>query len=162
VAKVIEANNPHTAWEAISVRSAVAVFLYGLGVGLVTYGLYLVLERFIFDPILCRESTAIVDCDSTTTVAAGMAIVIGSILGLVLLVRERIYRPMLAILGVGLSLWGVFTLVAGLPLVIAAIIIALLYGVAYALFSWLSQPANLVVSVAAVLVVAVLARLALS
>ena len=44
MAKVIEANNPHAAWETMSMRAVVAIFLYGLGVGVITYLAYLLLE----------------------------------------------------------------------------------------------------------------------
>lgn len=161
MAKVIEANNPHAAWDTMTIRMVLAIFLYGLGVGVITYLSYLLLERFVFDPILCRESTALVRCENASAISAGMAIVVGSFIGLVLLVRERVYRPILAILGVSISLWGIFTLLAGLPWLLAAIVCALLFALAYVLFSWLVQPTSLVISVACVLVVTALARLAL-
>ena len=161
MAKVIEANNPHAAWETMSMRAVVAIFLYGLGVGVITYLAYLLLERFVFDPILCRDNTALVRCESVSTISGGMAIVIGSFVGLVLLVRERVYRPILAILGVAISMWSIFALLAGLPWLLAVIIAALIFALAYVLFSWLVQSTSLVVSIACVLVVSVLARLAL-
>ncbi len=162
MAKVIEANNPHMAWDTMSMRSVLAIFLYGFGVGIVTYVAYLLLERFVFDPILCRQNVSLVQCSSTSSISAGMAIVVGSFLGLVLLVRERVYRPILAILGVAISLWGIFGLLASLPILLAIIIGSLLFAIAYLLFSWLVQPTSLVISITCVVVAAILARLALS
>lgn len=161
MAKVIEATNPHAAWATMSMRSVVTIFLYGLAVGVLTYAVHLLLEKFVFDPILCRESTAILHCENAPAISAGTAIVVGSFAGLVLLVRQRVYRPILAILGVVVSLWGIFAVVASLPVVVAALCVSLLFALAYVLFSWLVQPTSLVVSVAAVIIVAVLARLAL-
>lgn len=145
----------------MSVRTISAIFLYGLGVGLVTYVAYILLERLVFDPILCRDSTALVRCENASTISAGTAIIIGSFVGLILLVRERVYRPILAIIGVAISLWGIFTLLANLPWLLAVIVVALLFALAYVLFSWLVQPTSLVVSTVAVIIVIVLARLAL-
>jgi hypothetical protein len=161
VAKVIEASDPHAAWATMSVRTVTNIFLYGLLVGVVTFALYLLLERYVFEPILCRESAALARCDSREPIASGAAILLTSMLGLVLLVRERVYRPILAIIGVAISLWGVFALVAGLPIVLAAIVSVILFAVAYVLFSWLVQPTSLVVSIAWVAIVAALARLAI-
>jgi hypothetical protein len=161
VAKVIEASDPHAAWATMSVRTVTNIFLYGLLVGVVTFALYLLLERYVFEPILCRESASLARCDSREPIASGAAILLTSMLGLVLLVRERVYRPILAIIGVAISLWGVFALVAGLPIVLAAIVSVILFAVAYVLFSWLVQPTSLVVSIASVAIVAVLARLAI-
>jgi hypothetical protein len=161
VAKVVEASDPHAAWATMSVRTITNIFLYGLLVGVVTFALYLVLERFVFEPILCRESAALARCESKESIASGAAIVLASMLGLVLLVRERVYRPILAIIGVAVSLWGVFALVAGLPIVLAAVVSIILFSVSYVLFSWLVQPTSLVVSIVTVAVVAALARVAI-
>lgn len=161
MAKVVEAVHPHAAWNTMSVRSIVTVFLYGLGVGLLTYALYLALDRFVFDPILCKENSALVHCEDASGIAGGVAMILGSFAGLVALVRERVYRPIMAILGVVISLWGIFTVTASLPLIVAVLYVALLFAVSYTLFSWLVQPTSLVVSVTGVLVVATLARLAM-
>ncbi len=159
MAKVIEATNPHAAWETMSMRTAATIGFYGFAVGVITYVAYLLLQRFVFDPILCRDAVALVRCESVVTISAGMAIVVGSFVGLILLVRERVYRPILAILGVAISLWSVFTLLAGIPWFISVVISGILFGVAYLLFSWLVQSTSLVISVVCVLVVALIARL---
>ena len=159
MAKVIEATNPHAAWDTMSIRAAASIFLYGFGVGVITYVAYALLQRFVFDPILCRDNVALVRCESVPIISAGMAIVVGSFVGLVFLVRERVYRPILAILGVAISLWSIFVLVAGLPWLLAVLICALVFALAYVLFSWLVQSTSLVVSITCVLIVAVLARL---
>jgi hypothetical protein len=161
VAKVIEAVDPHAAWATMSVRTLTRIFLYGIAVGLLTFGLYVGLDRLVFEPVLCRESVALARCENKEQFAAGTAIVLGSLLGLFLLVRERVYRPILAILGVGIALWGIYTLVGGLPVVLAAIVSVLLFALAYVLFSWLVQPTSLLISLLGVVIVSALARLAI-
>jgi len=160
MAKVIEASDPHAAWATMSVKTLTNIFLYGLIVGAVTFALYVGLERLVFEPILCNESAALARCDSREEFAGGVAIVLGSILGLVLLVRERVYRPILAIIGVGVATWGMLTLLASLPILLAFVTAIILFSLAYVLFSWLVQPTSLVVSVVGVIAVAVLARIA--
>lgn len=160
MAKVIEAIDPHAAWATMSVRTLTRIFIYGLIVGLFSFLLYIGLDRVVFDPILCREGTALARCESKEGFAAGTAIVLGSLLGLFLLVRERVYRPILAILGVGVALWGVFGLVGQLPVLLAGLVAVLLFGLSYVVFSWLVQPTSLAVSVIGVVVVAALSRLA--
>ncbi len=162
MAKIIEANDPHAAWATMSVRTLITIFIYGLIVGITTYALYMLLKQFVFEPMLCREGVALARCESKDNIAAGLAIIIGSFIGLALLVRERVYRPMLAILGVVISLWGMFSFAAALPIVLAAIVITLLIATAYVVFSWLVQPTSLVISIVGVAAVVVLARLALS
>lgn len=161
MAKVVEASDPHAAWATMSVKTIANIFLYGLLVGVITFALYLVLERYVFEPILCRESAALARCDSKEAIASGAAIILSSMLGLIMLVRERVYRPILAIIGIIISLWGVFALVAGLPVILAAIVSVILFAVAYVLFSWLVQPTSLMISIGAVVVVSALARIAI-
>lgn len=161
MAKVIEAVDPHAAWATMSVKTLARIFLYGAVVGIATFGLYVGLDRLVFEPILCRESAALARCDSKDEFAAGSAIVLGSLLGLFLLVRERVYRPILAILGVMIAVWGIFGLAGSLPIALAAAVVTLLFSLSYVLFSWLVQPTSLVVSLVGVVVVATLARLAI-
>ena len=161
MAKVIEAADPHAAWATMSVQTLTRIFLYGLLVGIVSFALYLGLERFVFEPILCRENLGLTRCETKDEIAAGTAIVLGSLMGLFLLVRERVYRPILAVLGVMVAIWGIFTLVGALPVYLAAVVATLIFGLTYVLFSWLVQPTSLLVSLVAVIVMATLARIAI-
>lgn len=160
MAKVIEAYNPHAAWATMSVRTLTTVFLHGLFVGALTYILYLLLNQFIFEPVLCREGAALARCESKEAISAGTASILGSFIGLTLLVRERIYRPIMAIIGVVISLWGVFGLVATMPVLLAGAVVTIVFATAYLLFAWLVQPTSLVVSIGSVAIAVVLARLA--
>jgi hypothetical protein len=141
-------------------RKIFKIFISGLLVGVLTYLLYVVLERFVFDPVLCRESVALARCETKDEFASGVALLLGSMLGLVLLVRELVYRPILALLGVIISVWGIFSLLAVLPWFIALAVTIIVFGVSYVLFSWLVQPTSLYVALASVTVVVVIARLA--
>jgi hypothetical protein len=160
VAKVIGVSDPHAAWATMNVRTILNILLYGVVVGFITFLLYLLLSHFVFEPILCRDSVALARCETKDGFASGVAIVLGAIVGLVFLVRERVYRPILAIIGVCVSLWGIFALLALLPVVLAGIVAVILFSLSYVLFSWLVQPTSLAISVVGVVVVAVLARMA--
>lgn len=161
MAKVIEASDPHAAWATMSVQTLTKIFMYGLLVGLVSFALYVGFDRFVFQPILCNENVALARCESKSEFAAGTAIVLGSLIGLFLLVRERVYRPILAILGVAVALWGIFALAGSLPIILSAAVVIVLFALAYVLFSWLVQPTSLMISLVGVAVVAALARLAI-
>ena len=162
MAKMVEATDPHAAWAMMGRRKLINIFISGLLVGVVTYALYVLLERFVFDPVLCRESVALARCETKDEFAGGVALLLGSMLGLVLLVRELVYRPIMALVGVVVSLWGLFALVAVLPWFVALLITALLFGLAYVLFSWLVQPSSLFLSLAIVTIAAVAVRVAMN
>ena len=144
----------------MNMRTVLNIVLYGALVGLVTFLLYLILSKLVFEPILCRDTIALARCAAKNDFASGVAIILASLVGLFLLVRERVYRPILAIIGVCISLWGILAVVAVLPVVIAGFVTIILFGVSYLLFSWLVQPTSLVISVAGVAIVSLLARLA--
>lgn len=143
-------------------RSLVAIGLIGLLVGVVTYALNLVLLNYVFEPILCRESMSITSCDSKDAFASAVAIILGSIVGLVFLVRERVYRPLLVILAVGLALWGLFGFVAAMPWLLGTVVVALSFAVAFMLFAWVVQPASLILSLVFITLAVVAVRLVLS
>lgn len=161
MAKIIEAVDPHAAWTTMSVSTVTRIFVYGLLVGLLSFALYVGLDKFIFEPVLCRETAALTRCEAKDGFAAGTAIVLGSLLGLFLLVRERVYRPILAIIGIVIGLWGLFALVGSLPIILAVVVAVLMFGIAYVLFAWLVQPTSLVVSIIGVALVTTLARIAI-
>lgn len=159
MAKIIEAIDPHAAWATMSVTTLVRIFIYGLIVGVSTFALYIGLDRFVFEPILCREAAALARCETKDEYAAGTAIVLGSLLGLFLLVRERVYRPILAVVGIMIALWGIFGLLNSFHIILAAVIASLTFALSYVLFAWLVQPTSLLVSIAGVIIVAAISRL---
>lgn len=162
MAKVIEASDPHAAWATMSVRTLINIFISGLLVGAVTFLVFILLDKFVFEPMLCREGVSALRCENKESFASGIAIILGSMLGLILLVRERVYRPILALIGAAVSLWGLLVIASSLPVLAALIVCVLAFGVAYLLFSWLVQPTSLALCVALVIVVAALARLSLT
>lgn len=162
MARVVQATDPRTVWATMTWRSLVSIGLVGLLVGVVTYALQLVLLQYVFEPIMCREGASIARCDSREAFASSLAIILGSIVGLIFLVRQRGYRPLLVVLAVGLSMWGVFVAIAALPWLIAVLSISLAFALSYMLYSWLVQPDSLMLSLVLVTVTVVVVRLVLT
>jgi len=162
VAKVIEAEPPQAAWATMEWRALLNIFIVGLLVGVVTYALYLLLLQLVFEPIMCRGTGAIVRCESKESFAGAVAIVVGSMVGLVFLVRERVYRPLLVVIACMLALWGIFTLVATLPWLLATVVVAVAFALGYATFAWVVQPASFVFALVFATFVVVLTRLVLT
>lgn len=162
MARVVEATDPRTVWAMMTWRSLISIGLVGLMVGVVTYALQLVLLQYVFEPIMCREGVSVARCDSREAFSSSLAIILGSIVGLVFLVRQRSYRPLLVVLAVALSMWGIFVALASLPWLIAAIAISLAFALSYMLFAWLVQPDSLALSLVLVTVAVVAVRLVLT
>lgn len=162
MAKVVEAKDPQIAWATMSWRSLASIGLIGVLIGFVTYALYLVLLNYVFEPIMCRDSVALVRCGSKEGFSSAVAIVLASMVGLVFLVRERVYRPLLVILSVALAMWGVFMLVLGMNWLAATLVVVAAFALSYMLFSWLVQPASLLYALIFVTVAVVAVRLVLT
>ncbi len=162
MAKVIEAVTPQTAWATMEWRKLLSIFVLGTLAGVVTYALYVLLLQFVFEPIMCRENSALARCESKEDFASVVAIIVGSTIGLILLVRERVYRPLLVIAAVALGLWGIFSLVAGMQWLVGTAVVALGFGLAYAAFAWLAQPVSFLVALICVTVLVAFTRLVLA
>ncbi len=162
MAKIIEARDPRVTWVTMNWRAIISIGLIGLLVGVVTYALNLVLLNYVFEPIMCRESVMDARCGNKEGFASAVAIILGSMVGLVFLVRERVYRPLLVILAVGLSMWGVFSVVTAMPWLMATATIAIAFALSYMLFAWVVQPISLAVALALATVAVVAIRLVLT
>lgn len=162
MAKVVEAINPQERWAMMSWRQLVSIGLIGVLIGIVTYALNLVLLNMVFEPLMCRDSVALVRCGSKEGFASGVAIVLISMIGLVFLVRERVFRPLLVVLAVALSLWGLFLIVATLPWLVATLVVALAFAFSYMLYAWLAQPTSLALTLVLATLAIVAIRLVLT
>jgi hypothetical protein len=127
------------------------------------WGLSLVIERYILAPVLCG-GTQVLQCASITQYAESAASIIGGGVGLFFLVRLQIFRPLLVVVAVTASLWGIIGQASLLPWYGIGLSTVLLYASAYALFMWVARIRSfaMVVIVYVVLVAAVRVTLSLS
>jgi hypothetical protein len=139
----------------------IGVLLLGAVVGLLVWGLSLTIDRYILTPTLCQAGQ-IAQCVNTTVYAEDIAAVIGAAVGLFFLVRLQVYRPLLVVIAVATSLWGILGQVALLPWYGVGLAVVALYAFAYGLFAWVARFRSfwMVVILYVVLVAAV--RVALS
>ncbi len=132
-------------------------------IGLVTIGLHVLLERYLFVPALCGgEGVGSLRCESAPNVASGLALVLGGIAALFYFVQQRIYRPLLVVLLVGAALWGVPALIAEQSIVVGILLSAALFALAYGAFAWIVQVRNFVIALVLSLVLVIGLRLLIS
>lgn len=154
-AKVIEQPRPTVV--AMSHRDLARVFITGLIIGLVIYGLYIALNRYVFAPTLCAETGLLERCDNRDSYAATMAMLIGGFGGLFAMVKLRVYRPLLVAILATLTLWGMLELATTLSWWLTALTVAVIVAFAYTAFAWIVTVRNLYVALglAGVLILAV-------
>ncbi|HEU4715827.1 MAG TPA: hypothetical protein VFS14_03280 [Candidatus Saccharimonadales bacterium] len=116
----------------------VGVLLLGAVIGLLVWGLSLTIDRYVLTPTLCQAGQ-IAQCGNTAVYAEDIAAVIGAAVGLFFLVRLQVYRPLLVVIAVVVSLWGILGQVALLPWYGIGLAAIALYAFAYGLFAWVAR-----------------------
>lgn len=135
-------------------REIFGILSTGAGVGLIVSGAAYLLNRFVFQSVVCQGSG--IACEEAPMYAMIVAMVVGALLGLVALVQLRVYRPLLVVLGATVGLWGLFALTADMAWYWGLLIAIVLFALAYALFAWIARirPFFVALIVTVVLVVA--------
>ena len=132
----------------------IRTILTGIGVGILSAVLMVLMNKFIFGAVLCRPQS-VTDCSQAPTYAMIVAMVIGAIAGLVSLARMRVYRPLLIVLAATIALWGLNTVMASVAWYWVLLMAALLFGLVYGLFAWIARIRNFIMAVVVTVVVAV-------
>lgn len=145
----------------IDKRTLVQIFLTGLGVGVLIWGLTWLLDRYAVAPLTCGTTTLAASCQSAVF-AGHIATIIAMIAGVLALVRFGVFRPLLIGLAALVSLWGAMTWLLGFEWYIALPTVAVLYALAYSVFAWLSRIRNFVVTLIAIVLVVVVCRVVIS
>ena len=141
----------------MTLRELIATAIWGVVIGLVTAFIYIMLYKFVFSTVLCRaQSTG--SCDQAPSYAAIVTLIISLVAGVGALARLRIYRPLLVVIAALVSLWGLQSDVMGMPWYWAVPATAVLFGLAYALYAWLSRIRNFILAIVVIAVVVILVR----
>lgn len=133
------------------------VVLLGVGLGIIGFVLSLVIRDIILVPVFCGN-VDVQKCAGVADSAANIAMVIVAIVGLLGLVRLSVYRPLLIVLAVAISFWGLGSLTVKLPWYEAVSWWVLLYAAGYTVFTWLVRPRAFVPTLVIVIVAITLIR----
>lgn len=132
------------------------VLLTGAIAGLIVWGMTFILDHYVYQLIFCRGAN--VRCDSSMQYALVTAELLAAIFALFSLVRLQVFRPLLIVLAVVVSLWGVLTLTTNLPWFGAAMALAAMYALAYLLFAWIVRVRSFILAALITVVLVVIIR----
>ena len=142
-------------------REIFQAVIAGVVVGAVVWMMTWLLDKAIFEPLMCRVANA-AQCYNHLEYSGIAAQVVGAITGLVMLVRQLSYRPLLVVIAVTVALWSMVRLAYEWPWYASLPVMIVLYGLAYGLFVLLARFRHLVMSVVAIVVMVVIVRLAVN
>jgi len=138
-------------------QQLVQIALLGLGVGAALWLVTLLVRHVVFAPLFCGDPTNGL-CVGATANAGAFATIIAAIVGLLGLVRMSVYRPLLIVIAVAISIWGLSTWVADLPWFEGLAWSVLLYAVGYVAFAWLVRPRSFAPMIIMVIIAVILIR----
>ena len=142
---------------SMTVRDLLSTIGAGFGIGVLTAGIYFLMNRFVFAAVLCR-SGADSDCINAPLYAMIVAMVFGAIAGLVSLAALRIYRPLLIVIATSIVMWGFSSLVSTMPWYFVILVPAILFALLYGLFAWVARIRSFVAALLVVVILVVLLR----
>lgn len=138
-------------------RELLRIIIWGAVVGAFTAAVYVLLNKFVFGVVLCRpQSTG--SCSQAPAYAATVALIMSVIVGVIVLARARIYRPLLIVLAAVVSLWGLQNDAGSAPWHMVVLAAAVIFGLAYGLYAWLARIRNFILAVVVTVVIVVLIR----
>jgi hypothetical protein len=139
-------------------RVVMRVVLASMLLGLIAWALTYILQHFVLRAIFCQNPSAV--CTNLSGYSGGISAIIVMVIGVVMLVRIGVYRPLLVALCVMVSLWGLASWINGLGIFESIFWTVGLYAVAYTLYSWLARLRSAVIMLVVILLVVLITRVA--
>lgn len=140
-------------------NSLYTVLAVGAFVGVLGWLLMLGIHNWVLDPVFCRSSDTQSVCSNSGITAWVISYILVSIVGLFMLIRANIFRPLLVVLAALVTLWAVGLWFLTAPWWVGLLWSMGLFAVAYALYMWLASLQSFLLSGIITLVVVVLMRL---
>lgn len=131
----------------------------GAIVGLIVWLVASLLFKFVFSPVLCRP-IAPSDCHLAPSYGLVAGLIIANIIGLIMLVRMRLYRPLLAVIAAAVALWPFAWLVTNLPWGWTLLAYTIVWALGYALFAWIARTKSFILAIVLTVIAVFLVRLA--
>ena len=145
----------------MSGRQFLGTVVVGLGAGILTWGLALILEQYVLNGMFCQTMMT-EQCAAVPSYARGVSAVVATAAAVFALVKLQIFRPLLVGLGAVISLWGVGATLATLPMGITVALYAGMFAVAYAAFTWIARLRSFWVAAALMILLIVAVRFMLN
>jgi hypothetical protein len=138
------------------------VCVTGAGIGVLWWLLTFLIDHFVVDPLLCKSAIDANTCSNSIELSGNIATILASVVGLGLLIRQRVLRPIVVALASAITLWGLAVWVDDLVYGEALLWGAFLYGLTYMLYSWVSRYTLSVPVMLAAAGIIVIARIAVA
>lgn len=116
----------------------------GAALGAAYWALTALIDYFIISPVFCRSAGNTLVCINSVSVSGDIATILVAVIGIALMIRLRIMQPLIIAVASAAVLWGLGGWTNGLAWGEIVAWSALLYGLSYLLFSWISRYTRIV------------------
>lgn len=138
------------------------VALVGAVIGALTWGLAILLQNIVIEPLLCRSAGNAAICGNTEGIAFNASAILVGIVGVAALVKLAAYRPLIIVIASVATLWGAQAWLGELSWFASVGWLALFYAVVYTLYSWVVRIYNLPLAVGVVIAIIIATRLVIT
>ncbi|HSW80116.1 MAG TPA: hypothetical protein VLG47_05055 [Candidatus Saccharimonadales bacterium] len=145
----------------MSGRQVIGTVITGVIVGLLSWGLALLLDTYVFKTLFCH-SMMTTQCQDAPQYAAMTASLLAAAAGIFALVKLQVFRPLLVGLASVIGLWGLMNVMTTLSWQISALLFVGLFAVSYLLFAWVARLRSFGLSVIIMVVLVVAVRFVLN
>jgi hypothetical protein len=152
---IVDDNQPNSIKLMYSAWRMLAI---GAALGLTYWIVTLMMSRYIIDPIYCKSAVDAAVCSGSVGMGGNIASIVLATIGLGLLIRYSVARPIIIAVASAVALWGLAGWTEGLAWYEIALWSALLYGLVYVLFSWICRYNRTIPVVFSVLVILLVVR----
>lgn len=140
-------------------NSLYTVLAIGAFVGVLGWLLMLGINNWVLEPVFCRSADMQSVCSNSGLTSWIIAYILVNIVGLFMLIRAGIFRPLLVVLAAFATLWVVTLWFIAGPWWVGLLWSMGLFAVAYALYTWLASLQSFLLSSILTIVAVVLMRL---
>jgi hypothetical protein len=117
----------------------IRTILLGMGTGLLFWLLTVLIGHYVIEPLTCRQVIDAAQCTNATPLAGNISAIFVAILAIFTMIRIGAARPIIVAVASAAILWSLASWTQGLFWLEAIGWSVLLYGLAFALFSWITR-----------------------
>ena len=141
-------------------RSSIIVALgVGAFVGFLGWVVTLAINNWVLVPVFCRSADTAAVCSNAGAIAWVIAHILLSIVGLFMLIRAGVFRPLLVVLAALVTLWAIGLWFLPAIWWVGLVWETLLFALAYALYTWIASAGRFVYALLGIVVLAILFRI---
>lgn len=142
--------------------SVLRALVIGVVLGVVGWLLTMFFKSVVVANLFCRTPDTFTICSNGGVYAWYAATIIIILISVFALMRANIYRPLLVAVAVAVALWGIGAWFLPMVWWMAMLWNGLLFGLAYALFSWLASHERFVLALIVIIIAIVVSRIVIS